>query len=703
MLVRSILDKTIVPAVRLDAVDAAVAAGGHVVVAPHFASYADPVLFGIYIKGSPMVVIPPSVARMPWFAEAADKFDHTVVDPNDAQAEKQYADVIAANGVTVIFPEIEPTSDGVIQKMSDAAVDAIAASGACVVPAAAFGTLYHHECGRTGARFDAAKRPEIKLIAVTGHSLKSTGEAARLELERMIRLAVMESLWEHKTLFDTMLEMRDRCGADKTLSIEQDGVRVTWGETVQRVVLLSHLFSEFTAEGEHFGIMLPNTSMTFASIIAGSHAGRVPAMVNYSMGLRGTLSACGTAKVKHIVTSRRFIAQGKLEPLITGLEAGGLTMHYLEDMLASASLELKKSCAAEAASAAQMPADEAARAAERTAVVLFTSGSEGTPKAVALSHENFQSNVAQLRATIPLWHCDVAVSVLPMFHSYGLTTSVFLPMGAGMMIAFYPTPLHFKKIPQFIHEAKGSVLFGTNSFLLGWGKNADIADFAEMRIVICGGDKLQDATYDLWHKKYGIRIQEGYGVTECAPVVGVNYYSRYKRGSIGLPLPMIETSLTPVDGVHGAGRLVIKGPNVMRGYIQADGSILPPPETGYDTGDICAIDEEGYITIVGRAKRFAKIGGEMVSLAQVEEAVTEVWPDEAHAVVSVPDATRGEMIVVLTERVSPERDELRAALVKKGIPELAAPKKVAHVDAIPRIGVGKIDYQAAGKLAAELK
>jgi acyl-[acyl-carrier-protein]-phospholipid O-acyltransferase/long-chain-fatty-acid--[acyl-carrier-protein] ligase len=185
-------------------------------------------------------------------------------------------------------------------------------------------------------------------------------------------------------------------------------------------------------------------------------------------------------------------------------------------------------------------------------------------------------------------------------------------------------------------------------------------------------------------------------------VVGVNRKVRNKPGSIGLVLARTKTSLVPVEGVAEGGRLVVSGPNIMKGYIKADGSIAPPPETGYDTGDIVTIDDDVFITIIGRAKRFAKIGGEMVSLAYIEEAVQEVWPDEPHAAVSVSgDDSKGESIVLLTERKNADREELRAALIKNGMAEIAIPKKVMVVDALPRIGVGKADYRAAAAMAEE--
>jgi acyl-[acyl-carrier-protein]-phospholipid O-acyltransferase/long-chain-fatty-acid--[acyl-carrier-protein] ligase len=401
-----------------------------------------------------------------------------------------------------------------------------------------------------------------------------------------------------------------------------------------------------------------------------------------------------------MVTSRRFVEEGKFQTLVDSLSGEGIAVKYIEDLVSAMSTLQKLSCAVSARFARPTPDPE--KYAERTAIVLFTSGSEGTPKPVALSFLNVQANTAQVRTALDFYATDVLIDVMPMFHSFGLCTGTIMPLSTGMPIAVYPTPLHYKKIPQFSYEARGTVLLGTNAFLAGYAKNADPFDFFEIRYAICGGDKLKESTAKLWSDKFGVQVLEGYGVTECTPVVGVNRRGRNKPGSIGLALARTKTSLAPVEGIEEGGRLIVKGPNIMKGYIKADGSIAPPPETGYDTGDIVTIDEDGFITIIGRAKRFAKIGGEMVSLAYVEEAVQEVWPDEPHAAVSLSgDDSKGESIVLLTERKNADREELRAALVKNGMAEIAIPKKVIVVDALPRIGVGKVDYKTAANMAAE--
>lgn len=701
MFERALLGLRYRPDLKISSLEDALKQHEHVVVAPHFASVLDPVLFGTYLPCDPTVIIPPYVKRDKRISPFLKLFRHETLDTDDSACAPKLTEILRTAKCCVLFPEVGPTPHGILGKVSAAIADVLSETKAVVVPARAV-CAEHTYFSNTGDVLRTASQPRITLF--TGRALRiSDGRLSpQLELERVVRDVMAEAIWDKRPLFEMMLDMREKWGREKIITTDPDGTSLSWNGLMIRIAFLARLFEGQLSGGDRLGIMLPNTSMTLASIIASQRAGAAPAMINYSMGSRALLSGCETAGVKRIISSKRFIAEGRLDPLVSAVEAGGVSFSWLEDMVAGAPSSTKLKAAASAIFAKPMSAQAAREEAEKTAVVLFTSGSEGTPKAVALSHMNIQANIAQVRTSLAFNKDDVMMAIMPMFHSYGLSTGVLMPLATGMRIAFYPTPLHYKKIPKYIRDCGGTVLLGTNAFLAGYAKSADDFDFPCLRTVVCGGDKMRESTYSLWREKFGIRLLEGYGVTECAPVVGVNRPGRYKLGSIGIPLPMIETSLTPVEGVEGAGRLVLKGPNIMAGYLSAQG-ITPPPDTGYDTGDICSIDENGFITIEGRAKRFAKVGGEMISLAHVEEAAQEVWPDDALAVVTIPDETRGETIVMLTERADPSRDEMRAGLTERGLPEIAMPKKIIHVDAMPKIGVGKTDYNTAAQIARDAR
>ena len=693
------------PSLKLDSLSKALGTGERVILAPHHASYADPLLFSLFVPGKPLAVISPSMTQQPWFGRFKSAFDHVVIDQNEPGAADHIDDLWKRTNFLILFPELEPTTTGLLCKISDAAAAAMEKSGAWIVTARAC-NMQFSPFSRMADRLTRKLAPRVTLLAGEAWKLGDYNNAvsggrysARRAVESMLNDTMVLGLWDKKPLFDTLLEQRKLWGGSHVVAIEPGSVKTNWNRFITLVMVMRGILLGIAKPGDRVGIMMPNTVATLAMLIATQRADMEPAMINYSMGPRHLRGACEIAKVRVIVTSRRFVDAGNLHHLVEAIEAAGITVKYAEDLVKGLTT-LQKLKAALAAKFAK-PTPDAEKYAERTALVLFTSGSEGTPKAVALSHLNVQANTAQVRTTLEFYRTDVILGIMPMFHSFGLCTGTIMPLSTGMPVALYPTPLHYKKIPQFSYEVKGTILLGSNAFLSGYARSAEPVDFVELRYAICGGDKMKESMAKMWYDKFGVFIMEGYGVTECSPVVGVNKKGRNKLGSIGMALGGIRISIAPVEGVEEGGRLIVRGPNVMRGYIQADGSITPPPDAGYDTGDIVTVDDEGFITIIGRAKRFAKIGGEMISLAFVEEAVQLVWPDEPHAVVShTGDESKGEMLVLLTERANADREELRNALTEHGLSELAIPKRVIAVDALPRIGVGKVDYTAAAEIAA---
>ena len=348
--------------------------------------------------------------------------------------------------------------------------------------------------------------------------------------------------------------------------------------------------------------------------------GRVPAMLNFSSGAKGMLSACEVGKIKTVYTSRRFIQLARMQDTIAAL-ARQVRIIYLDDLVPTLTLfdKLRGAINARFARAAYVKKSHRAKP-DDPAVVLFTSGSEGMPKGVVLSHRNILANGVQLSTRIDFSAQDIIFNALPMFHSFGLTAGTLLPLFSGMRAFFYPTPLHYRIVPEMVYETNATIMFGTNTFLKGYARFAHPYDFYSIRYVFAGAEKLHDDTRRDWSERFGIRVLEGYGATETSPVLASNTPMQNKAGSVGQFLPGVEYKLIPVPGVEKGQRLVVKGDNVMLGYLlhNKPGVIqVPSAELGpgsYDTGDIVQVDEEGFITIQGRAKRFAKIGGEMISL-----------------------------------------------------------------------------------------
>lgn len=425
-------------------------------------------------------------------------------------------------------------------------------------------------------------------------------------------------------------------------------------------------------------------------------------MLNYSTGVGNMVSACKTAEIGTIVTSRLFVRVAKLTDAISELSEYA-TIVYLEDLQKSLGLFDKLLGAASSPFARAIHRRRDATAND-PAVVLFTSGSEGTPKGVVLSHRNLLSNLHQLGAKVDFNPTDIVFNALPVFHSFGMTGGMLLPVLSGIKTFLYPSPLHYRIVPELVYDTNATIMFGTDTFLTGYARMAHSYDFYSVRYIFAGAERVKDETRQIWAQKFGLRILEGYGATETSPVLATNTPMHYRAGTVGRFLPGIRYELEDVPGIEKGGRLRVSGPNVMLGYLRAEApGVIEPPENGwYDTGDIVEIDLEGFVTIAGRAKRFAKIAGEMVSLTAAESHAADLWPEHQHAVVSIPDDRKGEALVLVTDNPDATRDDLMKDAQAKGMAELMVPKSIHIADAVPLLGTGKIDYVGVQSLVESL-
>jgi len=460
--------------------------------------------------------------------------------------------------------------------------------------------------------------------------------------------------------------------------------------------VLASKLTPLAGSGEAVGVMLPNANATAATLLGMMSAGRVPAMVNFSAGAANIEAACMAAKIRTIVSSRDFVERARLEKLVDALTET-VRIVYLEDLRETVSLADKLRALARYRRAI-VPST-----ADDPAAILFTSGSEGTPKGVVLPHRNMLTNAAQAAARIDFGRTDKVFNALPVFHAFGLTVGLVLPVVSGVPVFLYPSPLHYRIVPELVYGANATIMFGTDTFLSGYARAAHPYDFRSVRYVLAGAEPVKEATRRVWAEKFGLRILEGYGVTETAPALALNTPMFNRFGTVGRLLPGIEARLEPVPGVEDGGRLYVRGPNVMLGYLKADNpGVLQPPEEGWhDTGDIVSIDRDGFVTIKGRAKRFAKIGGEMISLAAIETLASELWPDALSAVVTQPDPRRGERVVLVTERKDATRAAFQAHARAKGASDLMVPADVIVVDKLPLLGSGKPDLTAVARLVVE--
>ena len=500
-----------------------------------------------------------------------------------------------------------------------------------------------------------------------------------------------------RTVFEALLEAANQHGMRRVAVEDPVAGTLTYKKLLLGAAVLGRKLMPMAPEGAPIGLMLPNANGAAVTLMALMSAGRVPAMINFTAGAANILAACKAAKLDTILTSRAFIEKGKLDALVAALERE-IKIVYLDDIRPTITLRDKLRGLLE------YKKPLVPRKPDDWAVILFTSGSEGTPKGVVLSHRNMLANAAQAAARIDFGREDKVFNVLPVFHSFGLTVGLILPLVSGVRIYLYPSPLHYRNVPELVYGVNATILFGTDTFLNGYARAAHPYDFRSLRYILAGAEPVKETTRRIYLEKFGLRILEGYGVTETAPALALNTPMFNKFGTVGRLLPGMEARLDKVEGVDEGGRLYVKGPNVMLGYLRVEnpGVLEPPAEGWHDTGDIVTIDAQGFIAIKGRAKRFAKIGGEMISFAAVEALASELWPNAMSAVASVPDARKGERLIMLTQQKGATRAELQAFARAKGASELMTPSEVVFMEKLPMLGTGKIDNMAVTKLIKEM-
>ncbi|HVW73366.1 MAG TPA: AMP-binding protein [Rhizomicrobium sp.] len=497
------------------------------------------------------------------------------------------------------------------------------------------------------------------------------------------------------SVFHALVAARAEHGGDTVALVDGDERALSYDDILRGSFALGSSLKSGTRAGDFIGVMLPTGAAAAVTFFALSAFGRVPAMLNFTTGLSGMKSALATARIRRVITARRLVEMASLQEMVAGLDAEVL---YLEDVRKTLSLGDKLT----AVFGKLAPRMIAARTSpDDTAAILFTSGTEGEPKGVALSHANILSNAAQVRAHIDLYSADVLFNPLPVFHCFGLTVGTLVPLIAGVKVVTHPTPLQPKEIVRRIRRHGATILLSTDTFINQYARACEAGDLDSLRMAVCGAERLRDETRAFLRKKSTVTLLEGYGVTEASPVVAANQIEANHPGTVGRMMAGMEAKLKPVEGIPGAGELYVKGPNIMQGYIRPDapGKIIPPEDGWYNTGDVVAIDADGFIAIRGRLKRFAKIGGEIVSLAVVENIAAALWPDNAHAAVAVPDGRKGEQVVLVTNAKEARRVDLIGWAQNHGVPEISIPRRVLVVDSLPMLATGKTDYVSVQKMA----
>jgi acyl-[acyl-carrier-protein]-phospholipid O-acyltransferase/long-chain-fatty-acid--[acyl-carrier-protein] ligase len=679
-------------------------AGPNPIVALNHVSFLDAAVALSLMDKEPVFAIDYNIAQRWWVKPFLKLTRAMPLDPSKPMATRTLINAVKAGEPLVIFPEGRITVTGSLMKVYDGVGLIADKSGALVVPvkidgleATPFSRLSRSQVHRRWfPKVMITVLPPVRLAI--GDELKGRHrrQAAGAALYEIMSDLVFRTTSTDRTVFEAAVDAAEVHGWTRVAVEDPVTGSLSYKRLLLGAAILGKKLMPLASEGKALGVMLPNANGAVVTILAVMSAGRVPAMINFTAGAANILAACKAAEVGTILTSRAFVEKGKLDAVVAQL-AQSISIVYLEGVRATASTgdKLRGLLAYKKPLVARKPDDPAA--------ILFTSGSEGTPKGVVLSHRNMLANCAQAAARIDFGRRDKLFNVLPVFHSFGLTAGTILPLVSGVPIYLYPSPLHYRTVPELIYGVNATIVFGTDTFLAGYARAAHPYDFRSLRYILAGAEPVRESTRRTYMEKFGLRILEGYGVTETAPVLALNTPMFNKFGTVGRLMPGTEPRLEPVPGVDEGGRLYVRGPNVMLGYLKAEypGVIEPPPEGWHDTGDIVTIDRQGFVTIKGRAKRFAKIGGEMISLAAVEMLAAQLWLDAMSAVATAPDARKGERLVLVTQQKGATRGEFQQFAKSKGASDLMVPAEVVVMEKLPVLGTGKIDMVGVAKLVKD--
>ena len=674
-------------------------------------SLLDGLLLGLFLPVEAVFVVHTGVTRVGFFRLVLSLSDYLSVDPTSPMAMKKVVKLIESGRPVVIFPEGRITVTGSLMKVYEGPAFIAARTGATILPVRLDGATRTY-FSRMSGQYPRRLFPRITLSILPPTRLNMpvapTAKLRRRRAGEQMRLLMQHMVFSarpNQTLYSAFLSAMEIHGRRRHMVEDIKQIEYSYRDLLKMALALGRVAAKVSREGENVGLLMPNLAATAAMIVGMSALRRVPALLNYTAGTEGMQNACAAASVQTVITVRQFVESAKLEEVVGALK--GVKVLYLEDL--TASLGFFDKLWVGLLGLGFPRAMENGVQSEDPAVVLFTSGSEGKPKGVVLSHRAILANIAQVRAVIDFSVGDKMFNALPMFHSFGLTAGTLLPLLSGASLFLYPTPLHYRLIPELVYDRNCTILLGTSTFLGNYAKFAHPYDFYSLRYVIAGAEKLSDAVRNQWFEKFGLRILEGYGATETAPVLAVNTPMAYRTGTVGQLLPGIEARVVPVPGIEGGGLLHVRGPNLMSGYYRCEhpGVIEPPAADDlgpgwYNTGDVVQMDDDGFVAIKGRVKRFAKVAGEMVSLEVVEKIATAASPEALHGASTQSDPQRGENIVLFTTDDGLTRERLQDAARAQGYPELAVPRKICKTDSLPLLGTGKVVYVTLKKLAENL-
>jgi acyl-[acyl-carrier-protein]-phospholipid O-acyltransferase/long-chain-fatty-acid--[acyl-carrier-protein] ligase len=625
-----------------------------------------------------------------------------------------------------VFAEGELTRTGMLREFRSGFERIVKGSDYPIIPVyigGAWGSILSYAHGRLLSRPPALSPYRVSIIF--GKPMPATSTA--LEVRQAVMQLSCDWFESRKPARRPLAEQFVRAARrhwNRRAIADTSGKTLSYGHTLAGALALARKLekilphpvrgkgeSERGSVTEYVGVLLPPSVGGVLTNLALSLMGRSPVNLNYTASEASFRSAVEQCGISAIIASRRFLEKLPTLPRLEG-------MLFLEDILPTVSpLERLLALAKGRMLPASMLCNGGRFDADRVATVIFSSGSTGEPKGVMLSHHNIMSNIEALRMVFKVDLNDNVCSALPFFHSLGFTATLWFPLTSGFSASYHPNPLDGEKIAQVVREHRSTILLATPTFLLAYLRRARREDFATLRLVVTGAEKLKGKLADSFQEKFGVRPLEGYGATELSPVItlslpdvevgGVRQHGS-KEGSVGHPVPGV--AIRVVDPESGAplkpgepGLLLVKGPNVMLGYLgRADKSAEVIRDGWYVTGDIGAMDEDGFIRITDRISRFSKIGGEMVPHGVVEDELHgRIGQSQVLAVTAVPDEKKGERLVVIFTRGTTDAETLQRHLSESSLPNLWKPGRDCYieVDSLPLLGSGKLDLKRLKEIA----
>lgn len=676
-------------------------------------SYLDPIILFAFLPGDPIFALNGHLYRsrlIRFLMRTADIMPFNPIEPGDI---KELIAKVDSGRLCVIFAEGRITETGGLMKIYEAPGLVADKSKAPLIPVWIDGPQYGY-FSKTAGKLPHRPLPKVRVVVGKPRPFKLKDELRRQrdhisnEVYMILRDMGFEINYNPDISLFAMLMKAAKVHAKKGVfrrpKFVEDVQRKpnSYRDIIIKSFVLGKYFKRRTAPEEHVGMLLPNSIAAICTFFGLTAYSRIPVMLNFSVGAKNMLSMCRTAEVKMVITSLTFIKMAKMEEFVETLEQAGVKVVFLEKLAKSIGL-WEKINACLRYKIKRVPHK---RGGNRKAVVLFTSGSEGAPKAVVLSHANIISNIKQISALETVNKRDIVFNALPMFHSFGLVVGTLFPLFEGAKLFLYPSPLHYRVIAELVYELGATIMFSTDTFFRGYGRIAHPFDFHNVRFMYGGAEAIKPDTRNMWMERLGVKVMEGYGTTECSPLVCANNSIFNRFGSIGKIMPAMEYKIEPVPGIEKGGELVVRGPNVMLGYIMPDnpGVLVPLKDGWYHTGDVVDIDEIGFVYIKDRIKRFAKIGGEMVSLNAVSEMVCNAYAGDGeyqYGVVATPHESKGEQIVLATNNPNVTQEKLHNYIKQNGMSELYLPRVVLYMEKLPVFGTGKMDNVTLKRLVME--